>query len=146
MLHDPARHEPLTTTPWSESTARGTIQVIADDVCARFDPITLWPTHPRERGEGEKPIPQPMLYDGATGVVWALQRLRDQGAARVDLDLEPIVAGLHEHSRHWITARESEWPSYFLGHSAVLLLQWQRSRSAAIADELFALVEGNLHN
>lgn len=146
MLHDPARHEALTAAPWNEAAARGAIQAIADDVCARFDPATLWPSHPREREESDKPVPQPMLYNGAAGVVWALQRLRDQGAARVDLDLEPIVAGLHEHSRHWIAANESEWPSYFLGHSAVLLLQWRQRRSPAVADELFALVESNLHN
>lgn len=86
MLHDPARHETLTSTPWNVA------------------------------------------------------------AAKVDLDLKPIVASLHEHSRHWITANESEWPSSFLGHSAVLLLQWRHNRSAAVADELFALVESNLEN
>ena len=128
MLHDPARHEPLTATPWSEAAACHAIQVIVDDVCACFDSDTLWPTHPREREEGRDPIPQPMLYNGASGVVWALQRLRDQGEARVDLDLAPIIAGLHAHSRHWITTNESEWPSYFLGHSGVLLLQWRQSR------------------
>ena len=146
MLHDPARHEALTTAPWDETTARGAIQAIADDLCARFDPLTLWPSHPREREEGDKPVPQPMLYNGAAGVAWALQRLRDRGMVRVDLDLARIVAGLDAHSRHWITAHESEWPSYFLGHSAVLLLQWRQSRSAVVADELFALVESNLHN
>ncbi len=146
MLHDPARHEALTTAPWDEAAARSAIQAIADDVCARFDPATLWPSHPLEREEGDKPLPQPTLYNGAAGVIWALQRLRDRGAARVDLEFEPVVAGLHEHSRRWISAHESEWPSYFLGHSAVLLLQWQQSRAPAIADELFALVEGNLRN
>lgn len=146
MLHDPARHEALTAAPWNEAVARGAIEAIADDLCARFDAATLWPVHPREREDGDKPVPQPMLYNGAAGVVWALQRLREQGAARVDLDLETIVAGLHEHSRHWITANESEWPSYFLGHSAVLLLQWRQNRSPAVADELFALVESNLEN
>ena len=146
MLHDPARHEPLTTTRWDDAAARRGVQAIVDDVCGLFDPATLWPTHPREHEEGHEPIPQPMLYNGAAGVLWALQRLHDQGAARVDLDLKPIVAGLHGHSQHWITANQSERPSYFLGHSGVLLLQWSQSRSAAIADELFALVEGNLDN
>ena len=146
MLHDPARHEALTATPWSEAAARSSIQAIADDLCERFDAATLWPVHPREREEGDKPVRQPMLYNGAAGVVWALQTLGEQGMARVDMDLAPIVAGLHEHSRRWITANESEWPSYFLGHSAVLLLQWRQSRSPAVADELFALVESNLEN
>jgi hypothetical protein len=146
MLHDPARHETLTDTPWSETAARRAITAIVADTCARFDPETLWPSHPREREEGDNPLPQPMLYNGAAGVVWALLRLREQGAARVDLDLAPVIAGLHDHSRHWIIANGSEWPSYFLGHSAVLLLQWQQGRSPPVADELFALVEGNLEN
>jgi len=146
VLHDPARHEALSSAPWSEAAARAAIQTIADDICAQFDTQSLWPSHPREREEGDKPVPQPMLYNGAAGVVWALQRLRDQGMARFDLELETIVAGLDAHSRHWITAHESEWPSYFLGHSAVLLLQWRESRSPAVADELFALVESNLEN
>ena len=146
MLHDPARHEALSATPWSEAAAREAIQRIAGDVCAQFDAQTLWPSHPREREEGEAAVPQPMLYNGAAGVVWALERLRGQGLARVALDTAPIVAGLHEHSRHWIAANESELPSYFLGHSAVLLLQWQQQRAPSIADELYALVESNLDN
>ncbi|CAM5797008.1 lanthionine synthetase C family protein [Rhizobacter fulvus] len=146
MLHDPARHEALTATPWQEAPVRAALQAIADDICERFDPATLWPSHPREREEGDAAVPQPMLYNGAAGVVWALQRLRDHGVARVELDLAPIVTGLHEHSRRWIAANESEWPSYFLGHSAVLLLQWSQDRPPAVADELFALVESNLEN
>jgi Lanthionine synthetase C-like protein len=146
MLHDPARHEALGGAPWSDAAARSAIQSIADDVCARFDPATLWPVHPREREEGDKPVPQPMLYNGAAGVLWALGRLRTFGAADVALNITPIVDGLHEHSARWITAHESEWPSYFLGHSAVLLLQWRQNESTAVADALFALVEGNLHN
>lgn len=146
MLHDPARHEALRGAPWREAAARSAIQAIVDDVCAQFDPVTLWPTHPREREEGDKPVPQPMLYNGAAGVVWALERLKSLHAADVALDTAPIVDGLHEHSKRWITAHGSEWPSYFLGHSGVLLLQWRHRRAAAVADELFALVEGNLHH
>ncbi len=146
MLHDPARHEALRAAPWSEAAARDAIGAIVADVCAQFDPRGLWPVHPREREEGDKPVPQPMLYNGAAGVVWALQRLHGQGAAEVELDLPPIIDGLHEHSLLWIAVNESEKASYFLGHSAILLLQWQRQRCKAIADELFALVEANLHN
>ena len=148
MLFDPSRHEPLCDTPWDEAAARAAIRRIVDEICAQFDPHELWPSHPREREreDGDAPVPQPMLYNGAAGVIWALQRLRDQGAAPVEIDLTPIVAGLHEHSQRWIAANESEQASYFLGHSGVLLLQWMWQRSPATADALFALVEGNLHN
>lgn len=146
MLFDPARHEPLHAAPWNEAAVRSAIAAIVADIGHQFDPHTLWPSHPREREPGDAPVPQPMLYNGAAGVVWALQLLQEQGAATVDLDLGAIAAELHEHSRRFIAANESEAASYFLGHSGVLLLQWKYQRSAAIADELFALVEGNLHN
>jgi hypothetical protein len=146
MLFDPARHESLCAAPWNEAGARAAIAAIVEDIERQFDPLTLWPAHPREREPGDAPVPQPMLYNGAAGVVWALQRLRDQGAAAVRLDLAAIAAGLHEHSRRYIAANHSEPASYFLGHSGVLLLQWKYQRSPVIADELFALVEGNLHN
>ena len=146
MLHDPARHEALCETPWSEAAARDAIQHIVDDICAQFDPQTLWPSHPREREADEAQVPQPMLYNGAAGVVWALQRLRGQGVAQVALDTASIVEGLHTHSQHWSAANKYETPSYFLGHSGVLLLQWQQQRSHSVADELFAVVESNLHN
>ena len=146
MLHDPARHEALGGAPWSAQTARAATRAIVDDIVAQFDPQTLWPSHPREREPGDAPVPQPMLYNGAAGVVWALQRLREKGAAEVALDLDSIVAGLHEHSQRWIAASESEPASYLLGHSAVLLLQWKFGRSAAVADALHALIESNLHN
>ncbi len=146
MLHDPARHEALCDVPWDEAAARAAIQSIVDDICRQFDPRQLWPSHPREREDGDAPVPQPMLYNGAAGVVWVLQRLAGQGAATVDLDLAPIVAGLHEHSRHWIAENESEPASFFLGHSAVLLLQWKWRPAQATADALLALVESNLRN
>jgi hypothetical protein len=146
VLHDPARHEALSGAAWDEAAARSAIQAIVDDVCVQYDPAALWPVHPREREDGEPQMPRPMLYNGAAGVVWALERLRSAGAAEVALDTRPIVDGLHEHSDRWIAVSESERPSYFLGHSGVLLLQWRQRRTGPIADEIFGLIESNLHN
>ena len=146
MLFDPARHTRLDAPAWSERRARDGIASIVADISRQFDPDTLWPTHPREREPGAADAPAPMLYNGAAGVVWALQHLRDQGLARVDLDLAAIANTLPSHSLRWIEANESEPASYFLGHSGVLLLQWKYGRSAAVADALFTLVQGNLHN
>lgn len=94
MLFDPARHEALVDAPWDEATASVSIQAIVSDVCARFDPATLWPTHPLESEPGEARVPQPMLYNGATGVVWTLNRLQQQRAAEVALDLQPATVSL----------------------------------------------------
>src|SRR5512141_3391176 len=99
MLFDPARHETLCATSWDEAAARSGIATIVDDIVRQFDPTSLWPSHPREREPDEAAVPQPMLYNGAAGVVWALRRLQEQGAATADLDLASIAAGLHQHSR-----------------------------------------------
>lgn len=146
MLFDPARHEALVDAPWDGATARASIQAIVDDVCAQFDPATLWPTHPLELEPGEARVPQPMLYNGATGVVWTLDFLQRQGAAEVALDLKPISASLHAHGLHFIAVNQSEPASYFLGQTGVLLSQWMQQPSQSTADDLYALVEGNLHN
>ena len=146
MLFDPARHEPLDAPAWSEQRAREGIAAIVADVCGRFDPRTLWPIHPREHEPGDAGVPAPMLYNGAAGVVWALQRLQDDGMAQVDLDLASIAQALPQHSLRWSDANGTETPSFFLGHSGVLLLAWQHGRLPEHADALYALVEGNLHN
>lgn len=146
MLFIPERHEALIDTPWDETRVRAAIQAIASDVCAQFDPATLWPTHPLESEPGEAHVPRPMLYNGAAGVVWTLDRLRRQGAAEVALDLTPVAASLHAHSLHWMAANRSEPASYFLGQTGVLLVQWMQQPAQATADALYALVEGNLRN
>jgi hypothetical protein len=47
-LFDPARHEGLTSTGWSDAAAADAILRIAEDAVARFDPDALWPTHPMD--------------------------------------------------------------------------------------------------
>ena len=45
-LYDPARHEKLTSTSWSDAAAADAVARIAEDAVARFDPDALWPAHP----------------------------------------------------------------------------------------------------
>ena len=46
MLFDPASHEPLVETPWSESRAQAAIGAIVTDAESAFDEQALWPAHP----------------------------------------------------------------------------------------------------
>ena len=46
MLYEAERHETLRAERWGENRARTTIQTIAADAAARFDPQALWPVHP----------------------------------------------------------------------------------------------------
>jgi len=81
MLYDPARHEPLRPLPWDESVARAAIQRIVADVESRFTEDRFWPTHPLDQQPGNPPgHVETSLYDGASGVVWALRYLEAVGA------------------------------------------------------------------
>jgi len=71
VLFDPASHERLVDTPWSESQAHAAIAAIVADTESAFDEHTLWPAHPRDGELGPLP-PLASLYVGASGVVWAL--------------------------------------------------------------------------
>ena len=146
MLFIPDRHEALRGEAWSEHLVRQAIAQIATTACATFDPQTLWPIHPRDRIDEADALPLASLYSGATGAIWALQRLKGDGLAEVAIDFDATIAGLLDHNRRFNAAAEIPSPSYFLGDASVLLLQWKRLRDAAAADALFALAEANLRN
>jgi hypothetical protein len=146
VLFIPDRHEALQGEPWSEGAARAAIERIAAAACAAFDPQTLWPVHPRDRDDNAATLPMASLYMGAAGVIWALERLKADGMADLAIDFDPTIAGLLEHNRRFNDAAGIAAPSYLLGDSGPLLLQWKRLRDPAAADALFALAQGNLHN
>lgn len=146
MLFVPDRHEALRGEAWSEPPVREAIARMAAAACAAFDPLTLWPIHPRDRLDEAGALPMASLYSGAAGMIWALERLKRDGLADVAIDFDATIAGLLEHNRRFNAAAEIPSPSYFLGDAGVLLLQWKRLRDPAAADALFALAEGNLHN
>ena len=146
MLFIPDRHEALRGKAWSEPPVREAIARMAAAACAAFDPLTLWPIHPRDRLDEAGALPMASLYSGAAGMIWALERLKGDGLADVAIDFDATIAGLLEHNRRFNAAAEIPSPSYFLGDAGVLLLQWKRLRDPAAADALFALAEGNLHN
>ena len=146
MLFIPDRHEALRGDAWSEGAARAAIGRIASATCAGFDPRTLWPTHPRDREDPAVALPMASLYQGAAGVIWALERLKADGMVDLGIDFSATIAGLLEPNRRFNEAAGIAASSYLLGDAGLLLLQWKRLRDPAAADALFALAEGNLHN
>jgi hypothetical protein len=146
MLFMPQRHTALAASPWDEALAREAIQAIVDDACERFDPHTLWPPHPGDAEEGHPDRPLVPLYHGAAGVVWALQHLREQGAANAAFDATAAIDGLLERCHADIVLNALQRPSFFLGDAGILLLQWKLRREAALADALYAIIESNLRN
>ena len=146
MLFIPDRHEALRGDAWNDGEARAAIERIGANTCAAFDPHTLWPTHPRDRDDQAADLPNASLYQGAAGVIWALERLQADGMADLGIDFDATIAGLLEHNHRFNEAAGIAASSYLLGDSGLLLLQWKRLRDPAMADALFALAEGNLHN
>lgn len=144
-LFDKARHEVLTHTPWSERAAREAITRIADDALRTFTPAGLWPAHPLDDPETPQTRQLP-LYHGAGGMVWALQHLRRVGAIGGDFDFSATVAALVARNRAVIAGWDDAHGSFLLGDTGLLLLQWQTTRDAGIADALFATVEANLRH
>ena len=123
------------------------IAAIVADADAAFDLEALWPAH--EWDAQEKPLPLSGLYVGAAGVIWGLDELQRRGHA--------------ESSRTWPPpwcARSSsngQRPDFFAdehyrrgalisGETGALLVAFRLSSDAARADDVHALVRGNVDN
>lgn len=154
ILFDPNRHVALTALPWSDEAARRHIVSIVHDTMAAFDPARGWPNHPLDLEPGEVDEPRANLYFGSGGVLWAIEQLRRIGAAASASGLEPLaeqdakalVGNLVAVNRRFTDAWGHGEHSWLMGKSGLLLLQWQFERRMSIAQELYSVVESNLHN
>ena len=150
MLFDPKRHEPLTDVAWNEAAARAWIARYADDAQTALSPERLWKTYPRDTGNDIGDTPCPMIYFGAAGVIWALDRLARAGAIAPTIDFAPVVADLVARN----TILTKPWghgiDGLLMGNSGIRLLQYRRAAdrgdaqsAAAIADALAAGIAAN---
>ncbi len=144
-LHEPERHVVLEVPPWNPDAAKSAIQEIVDDAAGRFDADQFWPSHPME---DDRTHCTP-LYRGAAGVIWAIDYLRRQGAAKCDVEFVPVLPGLLAANRaEFATFGEffsSEQASLLMGDVGVLLLTMRLAPNDEIADELHRRVTANLH-
>lgn len=151
MLHHPDRHEPLHAEAmdgWDEARARAFIGRVVRETEAAFDPRHGWPTHPLDsNGSAEPQAGNPSLYDGACGVLWALQHLRSAGAAGgpggVAMDPEALV---QRHVEWLKDDAERERAAFMMGETPVRLLEHAQTGSAAAADRLAELIAGNMEH
>lgn len=151
MLHDPARHEALIDTPWDADASQRAIDHIVRDTERRFAPGAWWPPHARDLDAGDDPrTPSFPLYWGATGVLWALRYLRDIGAvAQIDarFDDPSLLDQLLARDRAWLAAMspdQDERASFLMGDTPILLMAQAQAPTPERADQLAALIEGNL--
>jgi hypothetical protein len=142
MLFDPARHEPLRPLPWDEGRARSTIESIVRDTEARFD--DGWPMHPLDADGGDAD-PVHCLYFGSCGVIWALHRLQAIGATTLTRSYGDAIDGLLARNRAWLARIGStDFASYLMGDTSILMLQHALDPRAGVLDELARLVAANV--
>jgi len=147
VLYESAQFEPLIDEPWVPARVEDAIAAIVSDADAAFDPDALWPAH--EWDGWEEPLPLKALYVGAAGVIWALDSLRRRGHAETSLDLAAAALRTLELERGApdFTADEHYHPASLLcGEAGPLLVAYRLASDAALADDVYALVRGNVAN
>jgi hypothetical protein len=145
VLYGPERHEALAGDAWSEDAARAAIARWVTLALADFDPARGWRAHPREDG-GAPGEPLHEVYGGAGGAIWALEHLAHAGAVQKQWDFRGFAAGLAEQQVAQLDDSQHGTASFLIGESGLRLLEWKLTRSAAAAQRLFDVVDGNLHN
>jgi hypothetical protein len=144
VLFEPARHEPLSAEPWSESGARGAIERIARGVSGEFTDEGLWPIHPLDGSDAPEPLR--MLYFGAAGVMWGLDQLHHVGASGAPPDFSRARGRLLEGNRRLIRRFSANSASLLMGDAGILLVDWKASRSDPAAAELADAIAQNHEN
>lgn len=148
MLHEPDRHEALLSIAWDEARARESIARIVADTEDRFSAARYWPRHARdlEPGDDAERL-STTLYFGAAGVMWALDYLQRSGAATLRRDplagLDVLLARNREQLAAW---GSSDFASYLMGDTPILLLQYGRQPTAELAERLAALIDANIEH
>ena len=148
MLYRPEDFEPV-TEEWNEDRVRAAIARIVADTDEAYRRQPLWPAPddtPVEPGR-----PEPSLYAGAPGVVWALDQLQRRGHAEPTLDPAAVAVEALEAWREApvvfpdyedVPQRES---SLLSGEAGVLLVAWTLTGRPQLADDLHERVRANIH-
>ena len=148
MLYRPEDFEPVTEEPWDESRIRAAIGRIVADVDAAHRRQPLWP--PPDDAPAGPDQPEPSLYAGAPGLLWALDALARREPGQSELDLPALAIQALDAWR----ASPPFFPDYadlphresslLAGETGVLLVAWLLTRSLPYADDLLELVRANI--
>lgn len=144
MLFEPARHEPLCELAWDASRAREAMRSIVRDLEANLGAEGVWSAHPLDEVEGP-PTGQKSLYLGASGALWAIWFLEQEGAVTLRVRPSDLINDAYESYLAEPDTGEVV-PSYYLGEVGILLVLWRLTRSRESADRLFASIERNISN
>lgn len=145
-MYDTTRHIALAAGDWDPAVAHQAIAEIVADAEARFDPRGYWPAHPMDEGV---PDGSSGFYFGAGGVLWAMDFLQREGAARHGLDVPALLPRLLRRNRREFAELapgsqiDPRQPSYLFGDPPLLLMMI-RAGLVGAADDLFSRIEDNL--
>jgi Lanthionine synthetase C-like protein len=142
VLFDPASHEPLLETPWSESRAQAAIGAIVTDAEIAFDEQSLWPAHPLD--DEVTSAEALALYLGASGVIWALDELERRGAVELRRNWAPTAVALH--GRYVEQSLGEPPPSLLGGESGILLVAHRLAPAPWQEERLLACIRVNVAN
>jgi Lanthionine synthetase C-like protein. len=145
MLFDSGRHEPLCSSPWSESRACEVIRAILEDVAEHAIGGCRWPVHPLDREAEEEPKRLSSIYLGAAGVLWALWSLQQECGLQFGSDPREHIQDVYEAYLAFPDTGKVV-PSYLLGETGILLALWRLTGSRQAADRLHAVVQANIPN
>jgi hypothetical protein len=148
VLYEPAQFEPLIGEAWDPARVEAAIAAIVADADAAYDEAALWPAH--EWDGWQAPLPMKNLYVGASGVIWALDTLRQRGHAETSLDLAAAARrtlDLWRAEPDYMAGETHSHPAALLrGETGPLLVAFRLAPDPALADDLHALLHTNLTN
>ena len=143
MLFEPSRHEPLLESQWDASRARDTIRAIVQDTQQTLGSGIVWPPHPLD--ELREPNSGKTFYLGASGTLWAMWYLEQQGTVELRVKPSELIGRVYESYLAEPDTGEVV-PSYYLGEVGILLVHWRMTGSSDAADRLFAAIKRNIPN
>jgi hypothetical protein len=138
---DRARHVPLRPLKWDPDKVAASIEDIVSDAIAHFEPDRLWPAQPLdETSDG-----QLGFYFGATGIIWALDYLRNVGATKAEFEFRPSLGGLLEASKAPVPGYEDYAPqgSFLNGDFGTALLAMRLSPTPDLANYIHTRASAN---
>ena len=141
MLYDSARHEPLRSLPWDEEQVRAAIASIVTDTESRFTGDRYWPQHPLDQNPRNPPGHiETSLYDGASGVIWALHYLQAVGAVSLSRSYVAEFDRLLARNHRW----EPERASFLVGDTPIHMMAYGEKETDQLETELAQLISGNI--
>jgi hypothetical protein len=150
VLYTPESYERLTATPWEEARVRAAIHEVVAAAEAAYDRRTMWPAH--EWDGWRAALPMKNLYVGGAGMAWALDILRSRGLAETGLEPAEIARQALELFRDepdFLAGEElpaRKQASLLMGEGGLVLVAWLLAPEDSLADDLLALVRGNVDN